>query len=121
MSRLRRCRLRPRHIVMMALVVGLAACGSPRRGEPIGEPLELSSETLLRGKTAYDRHCLHCHGNGEGAMAPALNDKPLPKPLMRLQIRVGLGAMPSFSEDELSDGDVDAIVDYLVALRKHGQ
>ena len=52
-------------------------------------------------------------------MSPKFNEKPLPKFLMRYQIRHGLGAMPAFPPERLSDQDVHDIVEYLVALRRH--
>lgn len=97
-----------------------AGCGTARRSAPLVGPMVTSDPTLQRGHVAFDRHCYKCHGEGDGALAPGMNHLPLPRPLMRLQVRVGLGAMPSFSESELSDEDLDAIVDYLVALRRHG-
>ena len=52
-------------------------------------------------------------------MAPALNDKPAPKFLIKTQVRLGLGAMPSFGREQISSEDLDDLVDYVVALRKH--
>jgi hypothetical protein len=53
-------------------------------------------------------------------MAPAINNKPLPKFLMRLQVRIGAGAMPAFSKAQISDDELDDLVDYMVYLRHHG-
>jgi len=102
------------------LVLLMAACGSPRRGEPIVGPIALD-DRLQRGRAVFDQHCYRCHTKGEGGMGPIINDKPLPKFLMRLQTRVGLGTMPSFSRDEISDEELDALLDYLVALRRAGK
>jgi mono/diheme cytochrome c family protein len=106
--------------VLLLLVAALAACGSPRRGEPIIGPLALDTR-LERGRQVYQQHCYKCHTQGEGGMGPIINDKPLPKFLMRLQTRVGLGTMPSFSRQQISDEDLDALLDYLVALRRAGK
>jgi mono/diheme cytochrome c family protein len=100
----------------MALIF-VSAC-SPRRGEPLTGPLTLNEEQQ-RGHVLYDRHCYKCHQEGEGGMSPKFNEKPLPKFLMRFQIRHGLGAMPAFPPERLSDQDVHDIVEYLVALRRH--
>ena len=102
------------------LVLMLAACGSARRGEPIVGPLSLN-EKESRGQLLFDRHCHKCHTHGEGGLAPAINDKPLPKFMMRLQTRVGLGTMPSFSRQQISDEELDALLDYLIALRRAGR
>jgi mono/diheme cytochrome c family protein len=63
--------------------------------------------------------CNKCHPGGEAGLGPALNNKPLPKFLMHLQVRKGLGAMPSFSEKKIPDGDLDDLLEYVKALRKH--
>lgn len=62
-------------------------------------------------------HCNPCHPGGEGGLGPALKNKPLPEGAIRLQVRQGLGAMPAFSEEELPDGQLDDIVEYLRAIR----
>jgi mono/diheme cytochrome c family protein len=65
------------------------------------------------------RNCDQCHPRGEAGLAPALNNKPLPAFLIKFQVRQGLGAMPSFSKDDLSDQQLDDIIRYLQALRHH--
>lgn len=54
-------------------------------------------------------------------MGPILNDKPLPQFLMRFQTRHGPGTMPAFSDKENSDRELEDILNYLVALRRHGE
>ena len=106
---------------LFAAAIAATACGSARRAEPLVGPFATSDPALQRGRVAYDLYCYKCHGDGEGALGPAINDKPLPRFLMRLQVRAGLGAMPSFSRADLSDRELDDIVDYLVAIRRHGR
>jgi mono/diheme cytochrome c family protein len=53
-------------------------------------------------------------------LGPAINDKPLPGFLVRLQVRSGLGAMPAFSEQDISPEELHDLVLYLKALRRHG-
>lgn len=65
------------------------------------------------------RNCDQCHPRGEAGLAPALNNKPLPAFLIKFQVRHGLGAMPSFSKDDISDQDLEDIILYLQALRQH--
>jgi len=104
----------------LILVVLLAAGCNARRGEPVIGPLALDPH-LQRGQQLYDQHCYKCHTKGEGGMGPIINDKPLPKFLMRTQVRVGMGTMPNFSKNQISDDELDAILDYLVALRRAGK
>jgi mono/diheme cytochrome c family protein len=108
--------MRALFIVWVVLVAGCNA----RRGEPIVGPLALDDH-LKRGQQGFDRYCYKCHTNGEGGMGPIINDKPLPKFLMRTQVRVGMGTMPNFSRNEISEEELDAILDYLVALRRAGR
>ena len=109
-------------IAVLSLVTAMAsACYPIRRAEPIVGPMNLTDASLQRGRLLYDRHCYKCHTEGEGGMGPIINDKPLPQFLMRLQVRVGLGTMPGFSKQQISDQELDEIVKYLVALRHHYQ
>jgi len=56
---------------------------------------------------------------GEADLGPALNDKPLPAFLMRFQVRNGLGVMPAFAKDRISDAELDQLIAYLKALWQH--
>jgi mono/diheme cytochrome c family protein len=98
--------------------VGLACGCSARRSEPIVGPLRSASQEVTHGEVAFDRHCSHCHPGGERGLAPAINNKPLPGFLIKFQVRRGMGAMPAFSEREIPDEDLDALVKYLKTLRK---
>ncbi|HYC37306.1 MAG TPA: cytochrome c [Usitatibacter sp.] len=101
------------------LIAALASCAGARRSEPVAGPFRPMDAALERGEALFDRHCNKCHVNGEAALGPAINDKPFPKFLMHLQVRVGMGAMPSFKDDEISDEEVRLILDYLKALKRH--
>ncbi len=103
--------------VLIGTVLLVSGCGSAPRGESIVGPLSVSDASVQRGRVLYDQHCYKCHGEGEGALAPALNDKPLPKCLIRLQVRHGLGVMPPMSDQEIDDQQLQDIVNYVVALR----
>ena len=105
-------------VVAVAAVALMTAC-AVRRSEPIGRPLPLATETLQRGERLYMRHCNQCHYQGEFGFGPALNNKPAPKFLMRIQVRAGLGAMPRFSKTDIPPDDLNAILDYVVARRTH--
>ena len=102
---------------LVALAVFAAGCGAARRGEPIGSPV-LLDERAERGRVVFMAKCQQCHPGGEAGLGPALNDKPLPEFLKRFQVRHGLGAMPSFSEQEISDAQLESLMDYLEALRR---
>ena len=95
----------------------LTACSSARRGEPLTGSAPVGDSRVERGRIAFMQHCHKCHPGGESGLAPGINDKPLPEFLMKTQVRAGLGAMPSFSHEQLSDRDLDAIIRYLKTLR----
>jgi mono/diheme cytochrome c family protein len=107
-------------LIVFALVVLdtlVAGCGAQHRGEPEGPAVQPDSALAARGEPLFDRFCYQCHPGGAAGLGPALNDKPLPQGAIRAQIRKGVGAMPAFPGDMLSDADVDAIVAYVEAMR----
>jgi mono/diheme cytochrome c family protein len=105
-----------------AVAVGLlAACGSARRSEPLAGPLTLDDPVLVRGEQSFAIHCHACHPRGEAGLGPSLNDKPLPTWLVRFQVRNGLGVMPGFDRDRIPPDELDALLRYMVALRRHGR
>ncbi len=106
-------------IVLTAVLIG-AGCGSARRGVPIAGPLSLATDGLVRGQQVFMKQCHQCHPGGEAGLGPALNNKPLPGFLVRLQVRQGFGAMPAFSEQAIPADELDDLIAYLAALRHHG-
>src|SRR5687768_8510875 len=105
-------------LITVLLLAFLVGCGTSRRSEPLGNSVSAPPGSLVQqGHVLFDAQCSKCHTGGEAALAPALNNKPLPGFLMRFQVRHGLGAMPSFDEDQISDAELDAIIAYLRALR----
>ena len=103
---------------VLLFVLASAGC-SARRSEPVAGPLRSASPEVARGEIAFDEHCSHCHPGGEKGLAPAINNKPLPGFLIKFQVRHGIGAMPAFSDREIEDGDLNALIQYLKALRRN--
>lgn len=101
------------------VLVALSACHPARRAEPLVGPMTLADTSLLRGRLLFDRHCYKCHLEGEGGMGPIMNDKPLPTFLIKMQVRAGLGAMPGFTQEQISDDELDDLANYTVFLRHH--
>ena len=104
-------------VIIASLPVG---CSSARRGEPLLGPMAIVSPEIKQGQKVFMKHCQQCHPGGEAGLGPALNDKPLPSFLMRLQVRQGFGAMPAFSEQDISREDLDDVLAYLKELKSHG-
>lgn len=102
-----------------ALAVGICACGTGRKNEPLqGFSPEPGTPRLQAGRAEFMRNCQECHPNGAAGVGPALNNKPLPGAAIKLQVRAGAGKMPAFSKEKVSDEEVGEIVDYLVWLRR---
>jgi mono/diheme cytochrome c family protein len=96
----------------------MLACGSARRAEPLIGAKGPPNAQIALGEQVFDRNCSQCHPGGEGGLGPALNNKPAPRWAIRFQVRHGLGAMPRFSEREISDEQLSAVTKYMVWLRR---
>jgi mono/diheme cytochrome c family protein len=105
-------------IIATTTAITLIGCGSARRGEPITTPVKLSDSKAQLGERVYAINCYQCHPGGATGLAPALNNKPLPKGLIKLQVRQGLGEMPGFSKQRVTDDELDALAQYVALLRK---
>lgn len=92
-------------------------CYSVRRGEPLTGRVRLSNEKVAHGQQLYMQYCYSCHQDGDGGMAPALNNKPAPRWLIKTQVRTGLGAMPAFKKEVISPENLDDLVEYVIHLR----
>jgi mono/diheme cytochrome c family protein len=106
------------HLIFLTGTLFLCACHTTRRGEPITGPMEISDPKMARGRVVFFKNCHQCHPGGDAGLGPALNNKPAPVFLMKTQVRVGLGAMPGFSQDEIFPEDLDALMSYVIKLRK---
>ena|SRR5688500_7951676 len=103
------------------LLVGLApiGCKSAERSEPLAGPLRLADPQTQLGQQVFATQCYQCHPGGAAGLGPALNDKPLPGFAIKTQVREGLGVMPGFSKERISDEELEGVVKYLVALRRN--
>ena len=103
--------------LVVSLILPLSGCGSARRGEPFTGVVAAPLIQLDTGRLVFMQECHRCHPGGEAGLGPSLNDKPLPGFLMQFQVRHGLGAMPGFDEERISDQHLDELIGYLQALR----
>lgn len=109
-----------KRVAVIAGVAVLVAGCSARRGEPLAGPLAERRASVARGHQVFMASCHACHPGGEAGLAPAINNKPLPGFMIKMQVRLGVGAMPSFSTDDISAEQLDDLVAYLKVLRRHG-
>jgi mono/diheme cytochrome c family protein len=105
-------------LLALAAALLFQGCGSARRDAPFTGPQTPPNAEILLGARVFASSCNGCHPGGTQGIGPALNNKPLPTWLMRFQVRHGLGAMPAFGSDDISDAQLDALLDYLVWLRR---
>lgn len=113
----------PRHRAFAALgLVAVAAfttaCAPAYRGTPILEPLEIDDPQVALGQKVFFANCHQCHTGGAKAIGLGITGKPLPDWTIRFQVRNGIGQMPAFSEEEISDEELDGLVAYLNELRE---
>jgi mono/diheme cytochrome c family protein len=99
-------------LLAIAAVSMSAGCGAERRGEPITGAQALTAEEI-KGRRVYMRECNGCHPQGAGGLGPALNNKPVPGLAIKVQVREGFGAMPSFSDRDITPEELDALVAYM--------
>jgi mono/diheme cytochrome c family protein len=107
-------------IVLSMLLCALSGCASARRGVPVTGALALNNEAK-QGQVLFMRHCNQCHPNGEAGVGTAINNKAVPHPVMKLQIRNGvLGSMPKFPDSVISDEDLERILAFTDVLVDRG-
>ena len=105
--------------LLAALVLLAAACQTRYAGTPLFVLPATNDPLVLGGEQAFLRHCHECHPGGEAGMGPSVAGRALPDGLIRFQVRNGLGAMPSFSEEQIPDEELDGIIAYINALQRH--
>lgn len=114
--------MKPRVFVIGGAVAAMllaSSCLHSRRTEPFAPPLASPDPQFARGEKVFFQHCHACHPNGATGLGPAFNNKPLPVFLMKFQVRRGLGVMPGFDESKIPDPDLDALMTYIVTLRRN--
>jgi len=102
-------------LLLATLSLVAEACGSPQRSAPM---LSGNMPGPAESRLLFENNCHTCHPHGAAGLGPPLNNKPLPEFAIRAQVRKGLGAMPAFSQEMLSDDGLEKIAKYVQALRK---
>ena len=117
-------------------------CGTPTEPKMLGSESQADSERLKRGARVYERNCQQCHGvsgDGYGQAASYLvprprdyrrgifkfvstgyGNKPRREDLLRTVTKGIAGtSMPSFRR--LPKHDLEAVIDYVLALTQRGE
>src|SRR5687768_6696537 len=106
-------------VTALSSVLLVGACTTARKTEPLAPPLNLSDPKVAHGQKVFFQHCHQCHPHGQGGLGPAIVNKPLPEFLMNFQVRHGLGTMPSFGANKIPPPDMDALMEYIKAVRQN--
>lgn len=84
---------------------------------PPPEKPAILTENAAEGQKVFMGNCNRCHPGGMAGLGPAIINKPLPSFMIKFQVRNGLGTMPSFHKDHISNDELDNLVTYIKALR----
>jgi mono/diheme cytochrome c family protein len=98
--------------LLVILFILLTGC-SLRIAPPAESEMKTLSGEVLKGKKVFMDNCSRCHPNGRGGLGPSIFDKPLPGFLIRFQVRNGLGTMPHFDKEHLTDEDLVNLITYI--------
>ena len=78
---------------------------------------EPSKEDIAQDKQVFQSFCSACHGpNAQGAFGPPLAGHT--RAQIVAKVRGSKGKMPPFSEQQLSNADLDKIVKFIESLSK---
>lgn len=100
---------------VVATCILLAQC-STRKSLPIAGPVSLT-QNELRGQAIFMEHCQRCHPQGEAGLGPSIHWAP--SFAKRFQVRHGVGTMPAFGEEHISNKELDKLMEYLKAVKRN--
>ncbi len=97
-----------------ALLVGTGC----RHAQEVVKDVVPQTPSEKRGEHVFMVQCHQCHPGGEAGLGPEFKVKPLPKVLMKAQVRAGLGTMPAFGPEKIPDRELDDLMEYIEAIRR---
>lgn len=93
------------------------AAGKPDQVPPLADEAQVDRSAAEGGDLYVEFGCSGCHGaSGEGASGPALNLGELPAERLSAITRDGIGSMPGYRNDVLSDADLATLVRYIQSI-----
>ena len=106
-------------IAVFAIVAGasslLSAC-NPGRQDGTAVASNVSDANAPPGKIIYEKHCIGCHPYGKGGIGPNLSKRKLTPEIVRKKVRKGGLIMPSFSEQQISNEELEQLAEFVVSL-----
>lgn len=106
-----------KYIYSAILMVVCLSCSISKKEAYTVKPLAITTQEVEEGKVLFHKYCNSCHPSGTAGLGAPIVTTSIPGFAIQFQIRNGLGEMPAFSEEQISDEEVDKIVDYIKALR----
>lgn len=106
--------------MVAAMMSAIAGCQpTARRPNQVPAPVLRTRPPLAEGQRVFMQHCNQCHVGGAAGLGPALNQRPFLPLMVKLQVRAGFGAMPSFSDRQISGSQLDDVIRYMKYLHDH--
>lgn len=106
-----------RWIILIFAAALTLGCSISKKEAYTVKPVAFSSEEVEEGRVLFHKFCNSCHPDATAGLGAPIVTTSIPGIAIQFQIRNGLGAMPAFSEEQISDEEVNKIVDYIQALR----
>ena len=102
------------------LLLAMIGCSAPGAQQTTLKPVQLSTEEERHGQVLFAKYCHSCHPDGAAGLGPSITAMPAPNFLKRTQVRAGMGEMPAFHDDKISDEELDAIIAFLETTDDQG-
>jgi mono/diheme cytochrome c family protein len=106
-------------IAVFAIVVGvlplLCAC-NPSRQSGAAAASHISDVNAPPGQIVFEKNCVRCHPYGRAGKGPNLSKKKLTPEIVRKQVRRGGLFMPSFSEEKISNEELEQLAEFVPTL-----
>lgn len=104
-------------LVSLSLAISLVsvAC-APKEAESPPAPVPATVSPVAEGKAVYSANCAACHGPEAQGTTVAMALPGHSADVIRRQVRAPMGQMPAFSESQLNNAQLDAIIAYIESL-----
>lgn len=109
-------------LIGFIVVIVLAACAPQVETPPAPATPQAPTSAapqaspVTEGKAAYSAYCAACHGPEAQGTTVAGSLPGHSADIIRRQVRSPMGQMPAFSESQLNDTQLEAIVTYIASL-----
>jgi mono/diheme cytochrome c family protein len=107
-------------LLLPLIFLALMACKGPTAETRELAPIRLTSSEAKHGQVLFMRFCHSCHPHGDAGLGPSLHGFRHLSPMVRLQVRLGMGEMPAFHDETIPSEDLDAILAFLRQLDQKG-